>query len=76
MQQIVMKRIFAGLLAGCLLMMGCTAKSGIKEESMKNPDVMNAVSGLTVRNLEGESVSMDALWAERRVVLVFLRHFG
>ncbi len=75
MQLIVMNRIFIGLLAGCLVM-GCTAKSGIKEKAMKNPQMLEAVSGLTVRNLEGKSVSLEALWAKRRVAIVFLRHFG
>ncbi len=31
---------------------------------------------LTVLDLEGTPVALGALWAERPVVLVFVRHFG
>jgi hypothetical protein len=31
---------------------------------------------LTVLDLEGRQVRLASLWAERRVVLAFLRHFG
>lgn len=29
-----------------------------------------------VRDLDGNEVELQSLWAERSVVLVFLRHFG
>jgi hypothetical protein len=29
-----------------------------------------------VRDLEGNEIDLGSLWAERSVVLVFLRHFG
>ena len=34
------------------------------------------LSGLTLQDLDGNPVGLGGLWAERRVVLVFLRHFG
>ena len=34
------------------------------------------VGGLMVENLEGSAVPLASLWAERRLVLAFLRHFG
>ncbi|MDD2603335.1 MAG: hypothetical protein RBR20_04620 [Desulfobacterales bacterium] len=34
------------------------------------------MDGLAVKNLEGDDVPLTSLWAERRVVLAFLRHFG
>ena len=35
-----------------------------------------APSDLTVLDPAGETVRLDSLWAERPLVLVFLRHFG
>lgn len=34
------------------------------------------ISDLKVRNPDNEQVAMESLWEQRRVVLVFLRHFG
>ena len=34
------------------------------------------MAGITVQSLEGEEVVLKSLWARRRIVLVFLRHFG
>jgi hypothetical protein len=31
---------------------------------------------LTVLDLEGRQIRIASLWAERQVVLAFLRHFG
>ncbi|HPC46689.1 MAG TPA: hypothetical protein PLW83_01500 [Deltaproteobacteria bacterium] len=34
------------------------------------------IAGLSVTNLEGKEVPLEHLWQDRRIVLVFLRHFG
>jgi hypothetical protein len=34
------------------------------------------IGGMAVKNLEGNDIPLASLWAERRVVLAFLRHFG
>ena len=34
------------------------------------------ISGLTVTSLDSEAVAVESLWENRRLVLVFLRHFG
>lgn len=34
------------------------------------------VSGLTVLDTGGDVVELESLWRNRRIVLVFLRHFG
>jgi hypothetical protein len=34
------------------------------------------ITGITVQSLEGEEIELDSLWADRRIVLAFLRHFG
>ena len=34
------------------------------------------INGLTVATLDGDQISLASLWAERRLVLAFLRHFG
>ena len=34
------------------------------------------ISGLTVTSQDNEAVAVESLWENRRLVLVFLRHFG
>lgn len=34
------------------------------------------LAALTVLDMEGKTVPLGALWADRPAVLVFLRHFG
>jgi hypothetical protein len=36
----------------------------------------DAVGRAVIRDLEGREHALGELWAERPVVLVFLRHFG
>jgi hypothetical protein len=43
---------------------------------MKTLKLPKNVGDLTVMDLDKDSVPLDALWEDRRVVLVFLRHFG
>ena len=39
-------------------------------------DVARALGAVQVLDEEGESFAVGALWAERPVVLLFVRHFG
>lgn len=32
--------------------------------------------GVTVTSLAGDPVGLSALWADRQILLAFLRHFG
>ena len=34
------------------------------------------LEGVTVQNLNGEEVNLESLWADRRIVLTFFRHYG
>ena len=34
------------------------------------------ITGVTVRPLQGKEIDLKSLWAARRIVLAFLRHFG
>ena len=43
---------------------------------MKNADGFEIIRGVSVLNLDASPVAMDSLWKDRRVALVFLRHFG
>lgn len=43
---------------------------------MDYKDLEKRVSKLKVRDLQGKEVEMAPLWADRRIVLTFLRHFG
>ena len=37
---------------------------------------MKEMNSLVVLNAEGEAISVPTLWQKRRIILVFLRHFG
>jgi hypothetical protein len=47
-----------------------------KEVSMGLDRIAVEIGGMAVKNLEGNDIPLASLWAERRVVLAFLRHFG
>jgi hypothetical protein len=34
------------------------------------------IAGISVKDLDGRNVALGSLWQARKVVLVFLRHFG
>lgn len=74
-----MKRCIAFLLilgVLCLIPMGCTACNHNKEKGMKDHDVFERLQGVTVTTMDGQDVVLTSLWADRRVALVFLRHYG
>jgi len=39
-------------------------------------DLKLKIKGLAVQSLDGKDVPVESLWADRRVVLAFFRHFG
>jgi len=43
---------------------------------MDYQDLEKRVSKLTVRDIQSKEVELESLWADRRIVLTFLRHFG
>lgn len=66
---------FSGIVL--MVLTGCSSQnhSSIKEENMQTkaaPDV----SEISVLDLGSHSVVLDSLWEDRRIVLVFLRHYG
>jgi prostamide/prostaglandin F2alpha synthase len=40
------------------------------------PDNADALAALVVQDVDGNDVRLGDLWAERPVVLVWLRHYG
>lgn len=42
------------------------------DEKISVPDV----TGLTVLDMEKNPLELESLWQDRRIVLIFLRHFG
>jgi hypothetical protein len=56
---------------------GCNSQNqrGMKEEDMRK-DATPDVSKISVLDLSSHPVPLDSLWQDRRVVLVFLRHYG
>lgn len=53
-------------------------KSSIYQKKKMTPRELNALkpTNLTITNMEGKQVELSSLWKDRRVLLVFLRHFG
>ncbi len=43
---------------------------------MTYDELKTRLKGVTVESLQDREVTVESLWALRRVVLVFLRHFG
>lgn len=34
------------------------------------------IANLSVKDMEGKEVAFESIWEQKRVVLVFIRHFG
>lgn len=47
-----------------------------EEKPMQYQDVKPKISRLKVQSIAGKNVSLPSLWKDRRILLVFLRHFG
>jgi hypothetical protein len=58
------------------MLLGCTTKNINKENGMNDQAVFERLNGLTVKTMDGQDITMTSLWADRRVALVFLRHYG
>jgi hypothetical protein len=43
---------------------------------MTYDELKTRITGVTVQSLQGHKVEIESLWAGRRIVLAFLRHFG
>lgn len=50
--------------------------NSLQERTMTYDELRPRVAGITVEGLDGRVVALESLWQGRRVVLVFLRHFG
>ncbi|TWI73070.1 hypothetical protein LZ24_01481 [Desulfobotulus alkaliphilus] len=66
-------------ISGIVLMVltGCSSQnhSQMKEKDMQKNAVPD-VSEISVLDLDSHSVALNSLWEDRRIVLVFLRHYG
>ncbi len=47
-----------------------------QEGAMTYDELKPRIDGVTVLSLEQNEVKLESLWAGRRIVLAFLRHFG
>ena len=43
---------------------------------MDYQELEKRIAKLTVKDIQGETVELESLWADRRIILAFLRHFG
>lgn len=43
---------------------------------MDYKELEKRINRLTVKDMHGKEVELASLWSNRRIVLVFLRHFG
>lgn len=60
-----------------MVLTGCSSQNprGMKEEDMRK-NLPQDVSEISVGDLSNHPVPLDSLWQNRRIVLVFLRHYG
>ena len=47
-----------------------------RHQETRPPDDADALAGLVVQDVDGNDVCLGDLWADRPVVLVWLRHYG
>lgn len=59
-----------------LSMTGCASKNRTSLKQLETTRLTMDFTGVTVQTLEGEQIALDSLWADRRIALTFLRHFG
>ena len=73
---ILRKSGMMGLALLIFLMVGCASQSKTAEVEMKYEDIAGDLSAITVESMEEKAVVIESLWSDRRIVLVFIRHFG
>lgn len=76
MYRTLWKKGLACLAVLVFLIIGCVSQIKTADVQTKYDDLATGLSGIKVQNMKGESVELESLWSSRRVVLVFLRHFG
>jgi hypothetical protein len=47
-----------------------------RRQQTRAPDNADALAALVVQDVDGNDVRLGDLWADRPVVLVWLRHYG
>ena len=43
---------------------------------MNDLNIFESLSGLHILNMKKEAIEIESIWKDRRIALVFLRHFG
>jgi hypothetical protein len=76
MRQVVRVKGLICLAVLVFLIIGCVSQVKIPDAQMKYDDLATGLTGIKVQNTKGEFVELESLWSNRRVALVFLRHFG
>ncbi len=71
-----LKSIIVLMILCGLLLTGCSIKGSKPMPSDAYDALQPEIDNLTVRSLEDQAVALEDLWQDRRVVLVFLRHYG
>jgi cytochrome oxidase Cu insertion factor (SCO1/SenC/PrrC family) len=64
------------LLLLCLPVIGWASQEQPTSDAMDYKQLEKRIANLSVKNMEGKDVALDSLWEQKRVVLVFVRHFG
>lgn len=63
--------ILSGFLAA-----GCSTRHNNTGVPMSYDQLSARLSEVKIKKTDGEEMALSSLWADRRVVLTFLRHFG
>ena len=76
MRQVVREKGLICLAVLVFIIIGCVSQVKTADVKTKYDDLATGLSGIKVQNTKGESVELESLWSNRRVVIIFLRHFG
>ena len=60
----------------CLPVIGWANTEQAATDAIGYGPLEKRIANLTVKNMEGQDVAFESIWEQKRVVLVFVRHFG
>lgn len=71
------KRYFLTVLAFlCLPVIAWANEEPATGDAMDYGQLEKRIANVSVKDMEGKEVALESLWMQKKVVLVFVRHFG
>jgi hypothetical protein len=60
----------------CLPIIGWASQEQTKSDAIDYGQLEKRIANLSVKNMDGKDVALVSIWEQKRVMLVFIRHFG